>query len=95
MENRFQFMIITVKKLYCTFLPLGEQGVVSTCPCGTLAQNPSVVMVKLKFSESFKNNIQTVVDCSCSGIRWIGLAVGLGVAAFCLTFRFYFKTKVR
>ncbi|MBT7534908.1 MAG: MATE family efflux transporter, partial [Verrucomicrobia bacterium] len=26
---------------------------------------------------------------------WIGLAVGLGVAAFCLTFRFYFKTKVR
>ena len=49
MENRFQFMIITVKKLYCMFLPLGEQGVVSTCPCGTLAQNPSVVMVKLKF----------------------------------------------
>lgn len=26
---------------------------------------------------------------------WIGLALGLGVAAFCLTFRFYFKTKVR
>lgn len=75
MENRFQFMIITVKKLYCMFLPLGEQDVVSTCPCGTLAQSPSDLMVKLKSSESFKNNIQTVVDCSCSGIRWIGLSL--------------------
>ena len=72
MENRFQFMIITVKKLYCMFLPLGEQDVVRMCPCGTLAQSPFALMVELKSSESFKNNIQTAVDCSCSGIRWIG-----------------------
>jgi len=75
MENRFRFMIIGVRRLYCMFLLLGEQDVVSTCPCGTLAQSPSALMVKLKSSESFKNNIQTVVDCSCSGIRWIGLSL--------------------
>ena len=75
MENRFRFMIIGVRRLYCMFLLPGEQDVVSTCPCGTLAQSPSALMVKLKSSESFKNNIQTVVDCSCSGIRWIGLSL--------------------